>query len=158
MSYATLDRTDRRILIELQKDPELSTKELAERVGVSQSPCWRRLARLQEAGVIKGRFWSFDPKKLGFELVLFVRVKMGVHDKETFKAFEEAVSAIPEVQVVQLLIGEIDYRLRVVVRSMAEYETLFHNKLLGLPGVREFESSIMVKEVKNTQALPITAD
>jgi len=151
-----LDRIDRKILHFLQDEPDLSSTALAERVGISQSPCWRRLNRLQHEGIIKGRYYELDRTKLGFDVVVFVQVKMGQYDREVFEAFERAACDIAEVQAVQLLLGDVDYRLRVVVRSIKEYDELVRDRLLKLPGVREIQSSAVLKEVKDSRRLPIT--
>lgn len=152
---ANIDEIDRKILIELQKDGSLSASEVAERVGLSQSPCWRRINRMEEEGIIAGRSVIVDRKKLGYEIVVFVNIMMNEHGRRSLEEFERMVTAIPEVQVVQLLLGEIDYRLRIVATSLEQYETILRDSIMKLPGVQQVQSSVMITEVKNTQALPL---
>ncbi len=150
-----IDDMDRKILRVLQADGALNAGEVAERVGLSQSPCWRRIARLEEEGVILGRSVLLDHKKLGFKTVIFVRIRLSAHGRKSLDEFAKAAAALPEVQVVQLLLGEIDYRLRVVVRDLDDYNRLLREHLVNLPGVQEIESSVLLDETKNTSALPL---
>ena len=146
---------DMKLVALLQRDCTLSTAELAERVGISQSPCWRRIRRLEEAGVIGRRVAIIDRKKLGMDVEVFVRIKLSEGGLKATGEFEAAIMTLPEIMECHMLLGEIDYRLRVVVASLAEFDTFLRYHLAHLPGVREIESSIVVSEVKNTTALPI---
>ncbi len=150
-----VDQMDRHILRVLQDDGGLSTTQIAERVGLSQSPCWRRIARMEKEGIILNRSVMLDRRKLGFGTVVFVRVCVAPHGRQTVDEFATAAARLPEVQVVQLLLGEIDIRLRVVVRDLDHYNTLLRNHLVTLPGVQEIRSSVLLDEIKNTFALPI---
>ncbi|MBL9061093.1 Lrp/AsnC family transcriptional regulator [Tabrizicola sp.] len=149
------DETDLRILRALQSDGGLSVTEVASRAGLSQSPCSRRIARLQEAGVILGRQVVLDAKALGFDTLVIVRIKLQGHDRELLEAFKAAVRAIPEIQIALLVLGDFDFYLRIIVRDITHYQTLLQNRLVSLPGVREMQSSVILEVVKDAPALPI---
>ncbi len=122
-----IDETDRRILRVMQADGSLSVTEIAERIGLSQSPCSRRISRLTENGIILGKTVILDRKKLGFNAIILVRIKLSSHGRKSFEQFQQAVLRIPEVQVVQLMLGDYDFNVRVVVRDMDH----FHAPLAG---------------------------
>ncbi|MEM7597738.1 MAG: Lrp/AsnC family transcriptional regulator [Pseudomonadota bacterium] len=149
------DETDLRILRTMQNDGTLSVSEIADRVGLSQSPCSRRIARLQNEGILKGRSVDLDRRKLGFNAIIVARVKLDKHDKDALAAFRREITVIPEVQYAVLLMGAFDYDLHIVVRDIDHYQTLLHHKLVSLPGVKEIESSVVLEVVKKTNALPI---
>ncbi|MEL7281745.1 MAG: Lrp/AsnC family transcriptional regulator [Pseudomonadota bacterium] len=151
----TCDETDLRILRAMQIDGALSVSEIADRVGLSQSPCSRRIARLQNEGILKGRSVDLDRRKLGFNAIVVARVKLDKHHKDALAAFRREISVIPEVQYAVLLMGAFDYDLHIVVRDIDHYQTLLSNKLVSLPGVKEMESSVVLEVVKKTNALPI---
>ena len=136
-----LDETDLKILRVLQLDGSLSVSEVADRVGLSQSPCSRRINRMQEDGVITGRSVLLDRRKLGFDATILVRIKLSGHGRQSISVFQEAAMRIPEVQVVQLMLGEFDFNLRVVVRDMDHFQTLLRDKLVMLPGLHEIQSN-----------------
>jgi len=150
-----IDDVDLRILRAMQTDGSLSVSQIAEIVGLSQSPCSRRIIRLQEIGLIRGKSVELDRRKLGFNAVIVARVKLDKHDKEALDAFEREIRAIPEIQYAVLLMGAFDYDLHIVVRDIDHYQTLLHQRLVSLPGVREMESSVVLDVVKKTSALPI---
>jgi Lrp/AsnC family transcriptional regulator len=150
-----LDETDLKILRVLQLDGSLSVSEVAERVGLSQSPCSRRINRMQEDGVITGRSVLLDRRKLGFDATILVRIKLSGHGRQSISVFQEAAMRIPEVQVVQLMLGEFDFNLRVVVRDMDHFQTLLRDKLVMLPGLHEIQSTVILEELKYTSHLPI---
>ncbi|PWE28941.1 Lrp/AsnC family transcriptional regulator [Pararhodobacter marinus] len=150
-----IDETDRRILRVLQADASLSVTEVAERIGLSQSPCSRRIARLAESGIILGKTLVLDRKKLGFNAIVLVRIKLSSHGRTAFDAFQNAVLRIPEVQVVQLMLGEYDFNVRVVVRDMDHFHALLRDRLALLPGVQEMQSSVLLDELKYTTHLPL---
>ncbi len=149
------DVADMKLLSLVQENAALSTAELADRVGISQSPCWRRVHRLEQAGVIQRRVAIVDRKKLGLNVEVFVRIKLSETGLAATRDFEAAILDLPEVIECHMLLGEIDYRLRVIVASLDDYDLFLRNRLARLPGIREIESSIVVSEVKNTTALPI---
>ncbi|MEM7124520.1 MAG: Lrp/AsnC family transcriptional regulator [Pseudomonadota bacterium] len=150
-----LDAIDEKLLGLLQTDAGLSSAELADKVGISQSPCWRRIRRMEEAGVIRRRVAIVDREALGFDVEVFVRIKLSEGGLKATDDFEAAIHRLPEVVECHMLLGEIDYRLRVVVRTIADFDRFLRDHLAHLPGVREIESSLVVSEVKNTTALPI---
>ncbi len=149
------DDTDLRILRVMQTDGNLSVSDVAARVGLSQSPCSRRIARLQETGILRGKNIELDRRKLGFQAVVVARVKLDKHDKEALVAFRHEITLIPEIQYAVLLMGAFDFDLHIVVRDIDHYQSLLHNKLASLAGVREIESSVVLDVVKKTNALPI---
>jgi len=150
-----LDETDLRILRALQSDGGLSVTEVAARAGLSQSPCSRRIARLEAAGVIAGRQVVLDARSLGFDTLVIVRIKLQGHDRDLLEAFKAAVRAIPEIQIALLVLGDFDFYLRIIVRDIDHYQTLLQNRLVSLPGVREMQSSVILEVVKDDPALPI---
>jgi Lrp/AsnC family transcriptional regulator len=152
-----LDRTDLRILSWLQRDASASVGEIAEHVGLSQSPCWRRIQRLEQAGLIRERVAVLDRKKLGFNLEVFVQVRFAREGGQTLADFEAAIRAAPEVQECFMLMGDIDFLLRVVTRDVDAYERFLRQTLAPIPGVRDITSMIALSAVKTGHALPLEA-
>ena len=150
-----LDETDLRILRALQSDGGLSVTEVAARAGLSQSPCSRRIARLEDAGVIAGRQVVLNAKSMGFDTLVILRIKLQGHDRDLLEAFKAAVRAIPEIQIALLVLGDFDFYLRIIVRDISHYQALLQNRLVSLPGVREMQSSVILEVVKDAPALPI---
>lgn len=144
-----LDDTDRAILRALAADGGLNAKEVGVLVGLSQPAAWRRVRRLEEAGVIRGRRIRLDRGKLGFTVVVFVGVRLAARGRLDLEGFERAVQAIPEVQVVQHVLGVFDYRLRVVARDIADFERILRRRIMTLPGVGAVESNVMLSEPKS---------
>ena len=134
---APLDRIDRRLLALLQDDARLTVAELAERVSLSTSPCWRRIRRLEQAGYIAGYHARLSPEKLGFGITAFVSVVMGSHTRDVARAFEAAVQDIPQVIACHNVSGEYDFLLEVVASDLAAYGEFARSVLQALPGVRE---------------------
>lgn len=151
----SLDEADMRILRVLQREPALTIAELGERVGLSHTPCWRRVKQMEESGVIQGRAVVLDPEALGFEVSVFCLVRLKQHDEDTLNEFEEAARRLPEILQCYSLAGENDYVLRVLVRSVRDYEQVVKVSLLHLPHVSHVQSNFALREVKNTSALPI---
>lgn len=151
----TLDETDLRILRAMQSDGSLSVTEIAERAGISQSPCSRRIASLQSDGIIQGKRTMLDPRKLGFHTLVIVRIKLVSHEADNLAKFKKAVGAIPEIQIALLVLGDFDFYLRLVVEDIEHYQRLLQDKLVTLPGVREMHSSVILEVVKDSNALPI---
>jgi Lrp/AsnC family transcriptional regulator len=151
-----LDTFDLKLLAILQADASLSTAELAERVGLSQSPCWRRIQRLEQAGVIDRRVTLLNRKALGLNAHIFAQVKLSAHGRTHLADFAKAIEDIPEVLDCYVLMGEIDFLLRIVTRDVEAYEKLFFEKLSQLPGVQELKSSVALSEIKHTTALPLS--
>ncbi|SFD98026.1 Lrp/AsnC family transcriptional regulator [Roseivivax sediminis] len=150
-----IDDVDRRILRVMQSDGTLSVTEIAERIGLSQSPCSRRVSRLTETRIILGKTVILDRKKLGFNAIVLVRIKLTSHGRKSFDQFQRAVLRIPEVQVVQLMLGDYDFNVRVVVRDMDHFHTLLRDQIVLLPGVQEIQSSVLLDELKYTTQLPL---
>lgn len=145
---AKLDLIDRKILRELQKDGRLSIHELSERVGLTPSPCSRRVRLLEEAGVISGYAALLDDAALGFSVTVFVSVKLDRQVDEALQQFEKAVKGYPEVVDCWLMTGARDYLLRVVVEDLAAFETFLTGRLTKVKGVASIESSIPIRRVK----------
>jgi DNA-binding Lrp family transcriptional regulator len=143
-----LDDTDRAILRELQRDGGLSAAALAERVGMSQPATWRRVKRLQDNGVIKSRYVDLNREKLGFGVTVFLGVKLATKGRVSLEDFERAVVAIPEVQLVQHVLGLYDYRLKVVARDLADFERVLRRRIMTLPSVGNVEANVLLSEEK----------
>ncbi len=152
----TLDRIDRRILKCLQKDGGLSNQELAEKVGLSPSPCLRRVRALEEAGIILRRVTLLDRKKLGLSLTVILGIGMDRHTPDRFEQFEAAVAALPEVQECYLVTGqEADYQLKVVVPDMDAYQEFLLGKITRIPGVSGVRSSFVLRRVIDSTEVPL---
>lgn len=149
------DNLDRRILASLQRDARLSNVQLAEEVGLSPSPCLRRVRLLEEAGIIRGYHADVDKTGIGLGLTVFVGVKVERHQDETSTAFRKAVVLLPEVVSCHLVSGESDFLLQVVVPDLAAYENLLLGSLLKLPGVSDIRSNFAIATVKPQTALPL---
>lgn len=146
MSLTDLDDTDRAILRELVRDASLGAGELGRRLGLSQPAAWRRVRRLEEAGVLKGRRIEVDRAALGFGVTVFLGVRLATKGRISFEDFERAARAIPEVQVVQHVLGLFDYRLRVVARDLADFERVLRRRVMTLPGVGSVEANVVLTE------------
>ncbi|PYF09526.1 DNA-binding Lrp family transcriptional regulator [Rhodobacter viridis] len=141
-----LDDIDRAILRALSDDATLGAGELGRRFGLSQPAAWRRVRRLEEAGVIAGRRLVLDRQALGFGVTVFLGIKLATKGRISFEDFERAVQAIPEVQVVQHVLGRFDYRLRVGARDIADFERVLRRRIMTLPGVGQIEANVMLSE------------
>lgn len=150
-----LDKFDHRILGALQVDSSLSTIELSEAVGLSQSPCWRRLQRLHEEGYIRRQVALLDRSKLGLNVQIFALIKLSAHGRANVAQFTSAVQAYPEVLECHITLGTMDCMLRIVTSSMQSYEKFFFEKLSILPGVQEVNSVVSLSESKHTTVLPL---
>lgn len=150
-----LDDIDRAILAVLQADAALPNAQVAERVGLSPSPCWRRIRRLESVGVIRGRVALVDRSLLGLEVTVFVSVRLSTHGRQSLPTFEAAVLGFPQVLSAWAMSGDIDYLLHVVARDIAAYEHFLRESLLQLEEVREIHSQICLSELKYTTALPV---
>lgn len=150
-----LDKIDLKILKAMQDDASRSAAEIAEAVGLSQSPCWRRIQRLKDEGYISKIVAVLNPEKLNLRTQLFVQVKMSrAHpvDKEEFAA---AVRAFPEVMECHVILGAFDFLLRIVAQDIQAYEKFFFEKLARVPGIQEVNSYVGISEIKATTALPL---
>jgi len=155
MPKLDLDTIDCRIITELQADARLSNVELAERVGLSPSPCLRRVKRLERDGYIIGYRAALRRERVGLGFSVFVGVKIDSHANERALTFEEAVCALPEVIACHLVSGEADYFLEVVVPDLAHYQRFLVGTLLNMPIVREVRSNIAIQTVKAGAPLPL---
>ncbi|CAM4169565.1 Lrp/AsnC family transcriptional regulator [Palleronia rufa] len=143
---ALLDDTDRAILRALVRDATLSSAALGAAVGLSQPVAWRRVRRLEEAGVLAGRRLDLDLAALGFGVTVFLGVKLAARGRLSLGDFERAITAIPEVQTVEHVLGLYDYRLRVVARDLADFERVLRRRILTLPGVGNVEANVLLSE------------
>jgi Lrp/AsnC family leucine-responsive transcriptional regulator len=151
-----IDRYDKRILDVLQKEGRISNQELAERIGLSSSPCLRRVRALEESGVIAGYRAHLDSKKLGLNLVALVHISMDRHTPERFDNFEKEIVAMPEVLECLLITGQdADYQVKVVVRDMDDYQALLLNKITRIEGVTGVHTSFILRHVVDKPALPL---
>lgn len=151
-----LDRYDRRILEIVQEDSRISNQELAERIGLSPSPCLRRVRALEESGLIIAYRALLDARKLGLSLLALIQISMDHHTPERFAKFEASISALPEVIECLLITGQsADYQLKVIVRDMEAYQSLLLNKITGIEGVTGVHSSFVMRQVITKTALPL---
>ena len=149
-----LDRTDLRILALLQENAQITVSEISERVHLSPTPCWRRIQKLEELGVIERRVAILNPDAVGFGLAAFVEIKAERHSDDWLNAFTQAVAEMPEILEVHRMAGDIDYLLRVALRSMDEYD-LFYRKLINRIPLKNVTSRFSIERVKATTAYPI---
>ncbi|MBB3347156.1 MULTISPECIES: Lrp/AsnC family transcriptional regulator [unclassified Sphingomonas] len=150
-----LDDYERRILRELQRDGQQTVAELAAKVGLSASPCWRRIDRLEREGVIRGRVALVDRRKVGLSAHIFAQVRLNAHGRANLDEFAAAIRGFPEVLDAYVLMGTTDFMLRIVARDIDAYERFFFDKLSRLPGVQEITSTVALSEIKSTSELPI---
>ncbi len=150
-----LDAYDRRIVTELQQDGRTTNQALAERIGLSPSPCLRRVRLLEEAGVITRYVGLVDPDKIGLTVTAFVRVRLGQQGDRHLAAFEAAIGGFSEVMECYLMTGESDYQLRILVRSLSEFEDFLRHKLTRIDGVAQVTTSFALRPIVYRTALPI---
>ncbi len=151
----TLDRTDRELLQALQENARLTVAELAERVNLSPSPCWRRAKALEESGTIEGYGARLKAEPLGYGVTAFVSVMMGSHSQEVARAFEARLAEIPEIIACHNVSGRYDFLLEVVAKDLNAFGAFARNTLQALPGVKEFYSSFSLAAVKKDRRLPM---
>ncbi|AXK82802.1 Lrp/AsnC family transcriptional regulator [Pseudolabrys taiwanensis] len=149
-----MDAIDRKILAVVQQDASLSVAEIGQRVGLSSTPCWKRLQRLEADGVITRRVAIIDPDKVGLGITVFVSVETGDHSQDWLKRFAEVASAMPEVMEFYRMAGDVDYMLRVVVADMQSYDT-FYKKLIATVPLKNVTSRFAMERIKSTTALPL---
>jgi Lrp/AsnC family transcriptional regulator len=149
-----VDATDRRILALLQADASLSVAEVAAQVNLSQTPCWRRIQKMEEAGIIQRRVALADPDKLGLGLTVFVEIMTGDHSADWLERFAGTVSDMPEVMEVYRMAGDVDYLLRIAVANMAAYD-IFYRRLIALLPLKNVTSRFAMERVKFTTAYPV---
>jgi Lrp/AsnC family transcriptional regulator, cysteine-sensing transcriptional activator len=149
-----MDAIDRKILAVVQDDASLSVAEIGSRVGLSSTPCWKRIQRLEAEGVITKRVALIDAVKIGIGITVFVSVETGDHSQDWLAKFAERVQAMPEVMEFYRMAGDVDYMLRVVVPDIAGYDT-FYKKLIGTVPLKNVTSRFAMEKIKSTTALPI---
>jgi Lrp/AsnC family transcriptional regulator len=155
MHKTSIDQIDRRILNLLQQEPGINATSIGERIGLSQSACWRRVQRLRDEGIILEQAVKLDREKVGLNTMVFAHVKLTSHGRSNLASFAEAVSEFAEVLDCYVLLGNVDFLLRIVTRDIKAYEQFFFEKLSQLPGIQEVNSSIVMSDEKNSTVLPI---
>jgi len=150
-----LDGIDAKILHVIQNDAALSVAEVADKVGLSSSPCWRRIKRMEEEGIIKQRVTRLDRQKLGLDFEVFVAVKLAIPNKDNMEQFEHAVQAMPEVVQCAVVTGAVDYMLRIITSDMHAYDRFLREKLLSFSLVSDVQSRITLRQAKDTTSLPL---
>lgn len=154
MENIVLDPSDRRLLALLQEDATISIADLAERIGLSPTPCWKRVKRLERVGLIRSRVALLDRAALGLDVTVFVAVRTTQHSDEWLQTFAEGVAQIPEVVEFYRMSGEVDYLLKVVARDIADYDRIYR-KLIKVAPLHDVSSSFAMQEIKSTTALPL---
>jgi Lrp/AsnC family transcriptional regulator len=149
-----MDAIDRKILAVVQEDASLSVAEIGQRVGLSSTPCWKRLQRLEADGILMRRVAIVDPEKVGLATTVFVSIETGDHSQDWLKRFADVVGAMPEVMEFYRMAGDVDYMLRVVVPDIAGYDA-FYKKLIATVPLKNVTSRFAMERIKSTTALPI---
>ena len=149
-----LDTKDWAILALLQKDASLSVQAIADKVGLSTNPCWRRIKLMEEAGIIKRRVALVDASKLGFTTTVFVSIRTRRHDAEWLAAFDNAIAGIEEITECHRMAGDIDYMLKLRVRDIADYDRIYQRLIKRVPDLADVTASFSMEEMKSTTALP----
>jgi Lrp/AsnC family transcriptional regulator len=157
MSQQDLDRSDLKILDVLQQHGNLSAAEVAERVGLTSTTAWRRIARLEEGKVIRRRVALLDRESIGLNVMIFAHVRLATQGREALAKFEQAVRKHPEILECYTLLGETDFLLRIVARDIKAYEAFFLDHLSRFPAVQAVNSSIVLSIIKETTALPLSS-
>ncbi len=155
-SHRRLDAIDRKILTVLQDDASLSVAEIGDRVGLSSTPCWKRIQRLETEGIILRRVALVDQNKIGLGITVFVSVECGDHSEAWLRKFADAVSAMPEVMEFYRMAGDVEYMLRVVVTDMQSYD-VFYKKLIAAVALKNVTSRFAMEKIKSVTALPVPA-
>lgn len=151
-----IDRYDRQILEHLQKDGRISNQDLADRIGLSPSPCLRRVRALEEAGIVKGYRALLDAKALGYSLMALIYISMDMHTPERFDNFERQIRENPEVLECLMITGQdADYQIKVVVKDMDAFQELLLNRITRIQGVTGVQSSFVLRKVVDTTVLPV---
>ena len=155
MQTISLDHTDRKILDLLQSEPGINASAIGERIGLSQSACWRRIQRLRDEGVFSDHPVILNREKVGLTTMVFAHVKLTSHGRSNLSDFADAVRSYPEVMDCYVLLGQVDFLLRIVAEDIKAYEQFFFEKLSQLPGIQEVNSSIVMSDIKHSTALPV---
>ena len=155
MSVSEISPADLRILKQLQKSGRMTNQELAEKVGMAASPCWRRMKQLEDSGVITGYQANIDRKKIGLGLLAFIRVKIDSHSEEDAQRFEQEVGALPPVIACYAIAGDADFMLQVVSKDLDSFSSFAMEVVRRLPGIKEMQTSFVLREVKPLNVLPL---
>lgn len=150
-----IDGIDAKILHLLQDNAALSVAEIAEKVGLSSSPCWRRIKRMEETGVIKQRVTILDRTKLGLDFEVFVAVKLALPNRDNMEKFEKAVRNMPEVVQCAVVTGAVDFMLRIVTKDMHSYEDFLREVLLSIDLISDVQSRIVLRQSKDSNRIPL---
>ena len=150
-----IDDTDRRILRHLLADPALATPDLAERAGVTQATCWRRLEKLAEAGLLLAREAVVDWRALGYEVEVSLRFTLDKTEPRAFDDFIAAAREVPEVIGIETFLGRVDVRLNVIARDMAHYQQIYRERILTLPHISDIEALMLIATIKDSAGLPL---
>jgi Lrp/AsnC family transcriptional regulator len=150
-----LDEFDRKILQVLQHDSSLTTTDVADLVGLSQAPCWRRIQRLRDNGVIRAQVCLLDRKRVGLNAQVFAQVKLTAHGRSHLSDFADAIRKFPEVLECYVMMGSTDFMLRIVTKDIESYERFFFDTLSKVSGVQEITSMVALSEIKSTTELPL---
>ncbi len=150
-----LDDIDRRILRHFQADPSLSTAELAERCRISNGVCWRRIEKMQAAGIIQGQEAVIDWSAMGYAVEVSLRVTLDKTQPRAFDEFTDAARKVPEVIEIQTFLGRVDVRLSVIARDMAHYQLVYRDRILTLPHIADIEALMHIARVKRDEVLPV---
>ena len=153
---AQLDEFDLKILTALQENARMTTQELAERVGLSATPCARRIKRMEDEGLIERYVTLLNPERLGVGLTVFVNVRLNTQSAKTFEAFEAAIRKLPQVVGCYLLAGNYDYLVQVRVADVEAFRSFIRDRLVTIDGIGETQSNIVLEETKWTTALPLS--
>jgi len=151
-----MDSFDTRILNLLQTGDNLTTAEIAEQVGLTPPPTWRRIKRLRDEGYISKTVTVLNPKKLGLGVCVYATIKLSAHGRENVDLFRESIREFDEVVECYVLLGSIDVLLKIVATDIDQYHNIFFGKLSKIPGVQEVNSSVVIDEVKHTHAVPLS--
>jgi len=150
-----LDNIDAKILHLIQSDASLSVSDISEQVSLSSSPCWRRIKRMEELGIIKGRVTLLDRETLGLDFEVFVAVKLALPNRANMEKFEQSIARMPEVVQCAVVTGAVDFMLRVVTTDMHAYESFLREVLLSIDLVSDVQSRIVMRQSKDTTAVPL---
>ncbi|MXU65975.1 Lrp/AsnC family transcriptional regulator [Oceanomicrobium pacificus] len=150
-----VDDMDRKLLRILQDDPDLSTARLAEEVGLSAGACWRRIERMEAAGIIRGRETVINWRALGYEVEVYLRITLDKTETNAFDSFIRAARDVPEVTRLETLLGRVDIRMDIRARDLAHYQEIYKDRILTLPHILDIEALMLVSELKHSESLPI---
>lgn len=150
-----LDDTDRRILRQYQADPTASAAQLADRAGLTQATCWRRIERMQENGIIRGTRAVINWQALGYEVEVSLRITLDKTQPQAFENFAAEARKIPEVLEIQTFLGQVDARLGLIARDMTHYQEIYRNRILSLPHITDLDALMHIARIKSDESVPL---